>query len=485
MKAGSAAQAIRENISGKTGKQALAFGGKWRSWDWLRGFCAAVDDAAGAADHVALVARNRPQHVAVMAAGLAARRSTTMIHAAQGAEALARAIRALDCTAIFADAQDWSARALAAAAEIGAWAVAIEDCPGGVRIVQQGQPSGRPETLTDFAFSLLSSGTTGPPKSMPISWATLDAAAGDATTTYAGSGAEAPILMLHPLGGVSGLSYVVPSLVRGQAIVLFEKFNAAEWAEAVRLYRPVRSALPAAALQMVMDAGVDAADLASLTLVAVGGSRLEPDLQDAFEARYGIPVLTAYGATEFGGVIATWPLDLYRQWGKAKRGSCGRAVANVEIRIVGEASGAALPHGEVGLLEARVGRVGPDWIRTNDLASLDADGFLYAHGRADGAINRGGFKVVPDMVARALALHPAVAEAAVVGKADARLGEVPVAAVELAPGQSASGEELREWLRGHLLAYQVPAQIIALDRLPRTESMKVCLAEVRALFAGD
>ena len=478
-----AAQAIRANIAGKTGAQALAFGGTWRNWDWLRGFCSAVDAVAGTAGHVALVARNRPQHVAVMAAGLAARRSTTMIHAAQSGEALARTIRDLDCWAIFADAQDWSEQALAAAAEIGATAVAIEDRERGVRIVQHGQAGSQPEA--DFAFSLLSSGTTGPPKSMPISWATLDAAASDAATTYAGSGAEAPILMLHPLGGVSGLSYVVPSLVRGQAIVLFEKFDAAEWAEAVRLYRPVRSALPAAALQMVMDTGVDPANLASLTLVAVGGSKLDPDLQDAFEARYGIPVLTAYGATEFGGVIATWPLDLYRQWGKAKRGSCGRAVANVEIRIVDEASGARLPHGEVGLLEAKVGRVGPDWIRTNDLASLDADGFLYAHGRADGAINRGGFKVVPEEVTRALEGHPAVSEAAVVGMADARLGEVPVAAVELAPGQSASGEELRDWLRGHLLTYQVPIEIRILGRLPRTESMKVSLADVRAIFAGN
>jgi len=482
-----AAQAIRDTIARKRGEQALAFAGEWRSWDWVRSVCAAADDAAGTAGSVALIARNRPQHVAVMAGNLAARRSTTMIHAAQGNEALARNIRALNCQetfcqAVFADAQDWSEQALGAAADIGAAAIAIEDRPGGARIIQPGKPRDQPEMLPDFAFSLLSSGTTGAPKNIPVSWATINAATSDAATTYAGSGAEAPIIMLHPLGNVAGLSYVIPALVRGQAIVLMEKFDACEWACAVRQYRPVRSALPPAALRMVLDAGIAHADLSSLTLVAVGGARLEPELQDAFEARYNIPVLTAYGATEFGGVIATWPLSDYRKLGKAKRGSCGRAVANAEIRIVDPVSGMPLPPGEPGLLEAKVGRIGPDWIRTNDLASLDADGFLYAHGRADGAINRGGFKIVPEVVARALARHPAVSEATVVGIGDDRLGEIPVAAVELLRGEAATGEALREWLRGELLAYQIPAEIIIVAALPRNQSMKVSLAEVRALL---
>lgn len=476
-------QSLRQIIAGTTGDKALAFAGTWRSWDWVRTQCAAADKAAGTARNVALIARNRPQHVAVMASNLMSRRSTTMIHAAQSVEALSRNIRSLHCSAIFADMQDWSLEALNAAAEIGASAIAIEDGPGGVRIVQRGSPHNHAEALPDFAFSLLSSGTTGEPKNIPISWQNLNTAVGDAATTYAGSSAaEAPILMLHPLGNVAGLSYVVPSLVRGQPIVLMEKFDAREWASAVRRYCPARSALPPAALRMVLEAEIDPSDLASLTLIAVGGARLEPALQELFEARYSIPVLTAYGATEFGGVIATWPLADYLRLGKSKRGSCGRAVANAEIRVIDPVSGALLGAGQEGLLEARVARIGPEWIRTNDLVSLDSDGYLYVHGRADGAINRGGFKIVPELVARALARHPAVLEAAVVGIADDRLGEVPVAAVELVRGQSASGESLRDWLRGHLLAYQVPAQVITVDALPRNQSMKVSLAEVRALF---
>jgi acyl-coenzyme A synthetase/AMP-(fatty) acid ligase len=142
-----------------------------------------------------------------------------------------------------------------------------------------------------------------------------------------------------------------------------------------------------------------------------------------------------------------------------------------------------LQAGSVGLLEAQVPRIGPDFIRTTDLASLDADGFLFLHGREDGAINRGGFKVLPDIVAEALRAHPDVADAAVVGRADARLGEVPVAAVELVPGASAGAAALLGWLKDRLVAYQVPTEIRIMPALPRNASMKVALHEVKALFA--
>ena len=86
-----------------------------------------------------------------------------------------------------------------------------------------------------------------------------------------------------------------------------------------------------------------------------------------------------------------------------------------------------------GLLEVKPAQLGPsaDWIRTTDLARIDADGFLWILGRADQAIIRGGFKVMPDDVRIALENHPAVPGAAVVGRPDDRLGETPVAMVEL------------------------------------------------------
>jgi acyl-CoA synthetase (AMP-forming)/AMP-acid ligase II len=218
--------------------------------------------------------------------------------------------------------------------------------------------------------------------------------------------------------------------------------------------------------------------------VVCGTAALEPETALAFEDKYGIPVLTTYGATEFAGGVAGWNLRDHSQWGSAKRGSVGRAHPGCELRVVEATSGRVLGGGEAGLLEVRSSQIadGASWVRTNDLAKLDADGFLWILGRADDAIVRGGFKVLPGEVASVLERHPAVREAAVVALPDARLGEVPVAAVELAAGAVVATDELLAFARAHLAGYQVPAQIRIVQTLPRTPSLKVSRPAVRELF---
>jgi acyl-coenzyme A synthetase/AMP-(fatty) acid ligase len=127
-------------------------------------------------------------------------------------------------------------------------------------------------------------------------------------------------------------------------------------------------------------------------------------------------------------------------------------------------------------------RCGPDWIRTTDLASIDQDGFLYIHGRADGAINRGGFKIVPDMLAAELTQHHAVIEAVVVGIPDDRVGQVPVAAVVLAIGHYASPTDISTWLRERVPTFQMPTEIKIVEAMPRNASMKISLPAIRAMF---
>lgn len=465
---------------------AVAFAGRWRSWAWLNQVTDAINKAADGAHAAGLVARNRPQHIAAFAAGVVARRTTAMIYSAQSPAAVAADIARLRLPAIIADPQDWTAETLAAARAAGSMAIAIadEDGPGAVTVLSPAARADFRAASPDVAFELLSSGTTGTPKRIPLSWHAISSAVEGARVTYAGTGAtHAPQVMVHPLGNVAGLAYVTPPLTYGQRLVLLERFDVRTWADAIRDHRPARGTLPPAGVRMLLESDVVPADLSSLSLLAVGGGKLEVEIQQAFEERFGIPVLTAFGATEFGGVIANWTLDLYREWGAAKRGSAGRASAGVHLRIVDRESFAAVPAGSVGLLEARVERMGDDWIRTNDLASLDTDGFLFLHGRADAAINRGGFKIVPDMVAATLKEHAAVADAAVIGLPDNRLGEVPVAAVELRKGHAATADDIRAWLKERLVAYQVPADIRVVPALPRNASMKISLPDVKALFA--
>ena len=120
---------------------------------------------------------------------------------------------------------------------------------------------------------------------------------------------------------------------------------------------------------------------------------------------------------------------------------------------------------QVGLLEVKPAQLGPSaqWMRTTDMARIDADGFVWIVGRADQAIIRGGFKVMPDDVRTALEGHPAVAGAAVVGRADERLGETPVAMVELREPASTDADALVEYLRMRLARYEIPTEIAIVD----------------------
>jgi len=174
----------------------------------------------------------------------------------------------------------------------------------------------------------------------------------------------------------------------------------------------------------------------------------------------------------------------HQQWSATKRGSVGRAHPGTELRIADPESGEVLGPDQIGVLEVRSTQLGLDrgWVRTTDLASLDADQFLWLHGRSDDAIIRGGFKIVPTDVQHVLESHPAVREATVVGMPDERLGAVPVAAVELEPGAVLDEAELLDFARRNLTGYAVPVAVRVVDSLPRTPSLKVSRPTVLAMF---
>ncbi len=464
---------------------AVHFAGQWYSGDWMAGTARAVLDAAGPHGAIALVARNRPAHVAVMAGALDAGRPLTMVHSAQSPARLAADIERLRRPTVVAERGDWTEEALAAARKVGSAAIAVsdgDDCSIVAVLSQRGEgPFDEPPAGT--ALELLSSGTTGAPKQVPLSRATVARSLAANSTMFAGSDGAKPQIMAAPLGNISGLGYAMAPLMNRQPLVLLDRFRPAEWAAAIREFQPTRGSLPPAGIRMMLDSEVPAEWLASLEVVGVGGGSIDPRLQAEFEEKYGVAVTLAYGATEFAGVVAAWSTDLYREYGKSKRGSSGRAIPSARLRVIDAVTGAELPPGEQGVLEVQAERIGPDWIRTTDLAHIDADGFVFLHGRADGAINRGGFKVMPETIAAALCQHPAVADAAALGIADARLGEVPVAAVELVAGADASSDELRAYLSDRLLAWQQPVDIRVLDALPRNQSLKVALGELKVLFS--
>jgi acyl-CoA synthetase (AMP-forming)/AMP-acid ligase II len=337
---------------------------------------------------------------------------------------------------------------------------------------------------------MLTSGTTGPPKRIDLTYEALAASMAGVTKYYESSPhgvvrrPRGVAIVNSPLAHLGGVFRVLQCVLDRRPFVLLEKFEVETWLRAVRQYRPKTVSLVPAALRMVLEARPDPSDLASLRAVTSGTAPLSPDDADAFTDRYRVPVLTSYAATEFAGGVASWTLRDYHEYWRAKRGSVGRVQPGSAIRVTDEHSGAELAAGQAGLLEVKPAQLGQgiDWVRTNDLARIDADGFLYILGRADRAIIRGGFKVLPDRVATILERHPDVRAAVVIGLPDERLGAVPAALVELRPGAAGDVAAIMELAADSLAGYELPVELRFTPELPRTASGKVDLRATEELL---
>ena len=339
------------------------------------------------------------------------------------------------------------------------------------------------------AFLIGTSGTSGRPKRIPIRYDTLGASINETAQINKEFGEEAlqpweqpPLIQYSPLVHITGSLSISRAGIEGRRLVLLEKFSAIEWIRAVRTYHHRIAGLPPAMMKMVLDERPSGEDLSSLTAVWSGSAPVDLRVADEFARLYDVRILGNYGATEYCGVIANNHYSDQDEFGDAKKKAVGRIRRNVaDFRIVDTETGRETV-GQ-GLLEVRVHRVGPEWVRTSDIASIDDDDFLYIHGRSDDAINRGGFKIVPEIVSDALKLNKSVRDAVVIGIPDRRLGQVPVAVVELYPGEAEeTPESLMRFAREHLVAYQAPKYIKIVDCLPRTASMKFDRRQLKALF---
>lgn len=484
---------------------AIEFDGVWHPWEELSAIVDGADRewtraGVGSGAAVGVVLRNRPAVVGALLAVLATRRCVVSINPHQGDARLAEDVRQLRLPAIIACRADWDRpEVAAAAAAVGSLGLTANESSvqpvAPVRGLERLGPGLHREPLPGVAVEMLTSGTTGPPKRIKLSYDALEQSLASVAHYERGKGDGERRALRHgvaiisaPLVHVGGLWRTVLCIVDARPIALLERFRVEPWLELVKRHRPKTVSLVPAAVRMVLDAGVAPTDLSSIRAVLSSTAPLPPETAVAFEQRYGIPVLVSYGATEFAGGVAGWTIEDHRQWAQAKRGSVGRAHPGCQLRVVNPDDGNELPTGSVGLLEVKSAQLGRSagWERTTDLAAIDEDGFVWIKGRADNVINRGGFKVVPSEVVRVLERHPSVREVSVVGLPDPRLGEVPVAAVELKEGAAPTdAKQLRAFAHEHLVAYQVPKEIRVVERLPRTASMKVSEDGVRALFRMD
>jgi long-chain acyl-CoA synthetase len=483
-----------EALARTNAQPAIEFAKRWISWGDMRHVAERVInllEVSGASSNskIVLVARNRPSAIAAFLGLIAKSYPIRMVYPFQSAAAIARDIEQIEPSVVIAAADDYADEIFNVLRAKGIAAIALEEMDA--FSPKEFERSTIASATSDVPqIEILTSGTTGAPKPFALSYDVIAehiVGTDSLRSKQIGDPAELPpTLMFFPVGNISGFHSTLPPLLRGQRAILLEKFSVAGWHDHLVRFRPAAGGMPPAGIQMVLDANLPREDFSSLRFIGTGAAPLDPSVQHAFEEKYGVPIMLAYGATEFGGPVAGMTPDLLATWGKQKLGSVGKALPGAQLRVVDSDTGKEMPPGKEGVLEVISPRIGPQWIRTSDIAVIDADGFMFHRGRADGAIMRGGFKVLPETIERALLLHPALSVAGVVGISDRRLGQVPAAAIQLKPGvEPPTVAELESHLRNHVPATHIPVVWQLIDALPRTPTMKVDRPALRRLLEVD
>ncbi len=350
-------------------------------------------------------------------------------------------------------------------------------------------------TPDDVALFLHTSGTTSRPKGVPLSHANLLTSAANVMATYALTPEDVSLCVM-PLFHVHGLvASTLATFRSGGTILVPPRFSAGAFWPVVKAHRATwYTAVPTIHQVLLTRADEDhapAPGTSGLRFIRSCSSALAPATMAGLEARFGCPVLEAYGMTEAAHQMASNPLPPRQR----KPGSVGQGTG-VQVAVMDDV-GTFLPTGMQGEVvikgvnvtrgyhnnpEANASSFTNGWFRTGDQGILDAEGYLTLVGRLKELINRGGEKISPREIDEALLTHPAVAEAVCFGVPDAKYGEEVAAAVVLRG--DANEAALVAYCRERLAAFKVPKTIYLVTQIPRTATGKIQRRNVAATFAS-
>ena len=346
-----------------------------------------------------------------------------------------------------------------------------------------------PQTL---AVLLFTAGTAGFPKPAMLTHSNL-ASNLDQVQHHPGRsvGAADVALGVLPVFHIYGLNVVVGlALAGGAALVLLARFDPVEVAEAVGSHRvTVLAGVPPMFEAMATSSAISNDALASLRMVISGASSLDAEVAKRFTSRFGLPIVEGYGLTEAGPVVTSCiPGD------RQRLGSIGPPLPGMEVRLVDEDGDDALD-GDAGEIWVRGPNVFPGywedpvasdaalapngWLRTGDVAIADADGYLHIVDRAKDLIIVSGFNVFPAEVEQVIAMHPGVAEVAVVGELDLDGHETVVAFVATDGPEEPPENELIELCHRHLARYKCPSEFRMVDTMPHSITGKLLRRDLR------
>jgi len=357
----------------------------------------------------------------------------------------------------------------------------------------------------DAAAMCYTSGTTGRPKGVVYSHRSmyLHSMAVAMGNVFAMSEQDR-VLPVVPMFHANAWGLPYAAVLAGADLIMPDRFlQPAPLAALIEAERPtLAGAVPTIWNALLAHVRVHGGDLSSLRIVPCGGSAVPHALQEAYEKELGVRIVQAWGMTETSplGSVAIPPAGVPDSDAWRYRDTQGRLLCMVEGRLVGD-GGAVLPHdGEaVGEVEVRgpwiTGSYYQDddpakfrdgWLRTGDVGTIDRLGYVTLTDRAKDVIKSGGEWISSMELENALMGHPDVAEAAVIGVADEKWGERPLATVVLRTGATVSASQLRSFLATKVPRWQLPERWSFINEVPKTSVGKFAKTRIREAYAkGD
>jgi long-chain acyl-CoA synthetase len=351
------------------------------------------------------------------------------------------------------------------------------------------------ETMPDdTAVLLFTSGTTGRPKGAELTHFNLFMNCHISGMHFGVHGTDVVIgvLPLFHAFGQSGVMNI--ALHFGATLTLLPRFDPAKALELIQRDRVTEiSGVPTMFFALLNFPELDRYDTSSLRIASSGGASLPAEVLDAFEKRFGVPILEGYGLSETSPTVTNQSVEQRKPY------SIGKPIWGVKVSIFDEQN-QKLPAGKenVGEIvirghdvmkgyykdpEATAEAFKGGWFHTGDMGYRDAEGFLFIVDRKKELIIRGGFNVYPREIEEVVFSHPAVAEAAVIGVTDERLGEEVMVVVTLKKDQEATAEEIIGFCKERLASYKYPRSVVFMDKLPKGATGKIQKKELKSMLA--
>ena len=346
------------------------------------------------------------------------------------------------------------------------------------------------------------SGTSANPKGVMLTHRNVYLHALSVCITFQ-TAADTVELHTIPLFHANGWGVAHSLTLGGGTHVMTRRFDPAEVFRLIERERvQACSLVPAMAIALTNCPERGKYDLSSLRRITIGGAASSPTLVREVEEKLGCTCFSGYGLTETSPVLTVSPMKTGLDWeGKHRhigQAMTGYAIPGVEVRVV-DAQGKDVPRdgktiGEVvarsdgvmegywGQPEATANALRGGWFHTEDMATINEDGYLLIVDRAKDIIVSGGENISSLEVEKALAAHPSVYEVAVIPVPDQKWGEVPKAFVVLKPGAKASEEELIEFCRSRIARYKAPRSVEFLASLPKTGTGKILKRDLRRKY---